>query len=61
MESGNSAIEFEPGKISIFGATYWHLPEKRLQAKCLKDLKTSHIRGGQLELDWVMEEKTFCT
>lgn len=38
-----------------------HLPGKRLQAKCLSDLKTSHISGGQLELDWVMEEKTFWT
>lgn len=40
---------------------FWHLPGNRLQAKCLSDLKTSHISGGQLELDWVMEEKTFWT
>lgn len=35
------------------------LPGKRLQANCLNDLKTSHMSGGQLELDWVIEEKTF--
>lgn len=26
-------------------------PGKRLQARCRSDLKTSHMSGGQLELD----------
>lgn len=36
-------------------------PGKRLDASCLSDLKTSHMRGGQLELDCVIDVKTLCT
>jgi len=36
-------------------------PGKRLEASCLRDLKTSHMRGGQLELDCVIDVKSLCT
>lgn len=35
------------------------VPGKRFDASCRSDLKTSHIKGGQLELDCVIDVKTF--
>lgn len=48
-------------QLSLLRAPAFTVPGKRLQAKCLSDLKTSHMSGGQLELDCVIEEKTFWT